>query len=188
MSENEQTLPLAVRLWFAWICFFRVIFDGRFAHRAFMVREAKALPAAPEAVRPEATVRQNPTPESPSPALQVLSLFQREGRFIDFIEQDLATFSDGEIGAVARVVHEGCRRALHGHAKLVPIRSEEEGTTVTLPEGFGPAEIKLSGDVRGTAPYRGVLRHRGWRITEVALPTPVQGHDASILCPAEVEL
>jgi hypothetical protein len=93
-----------------------------------------------------------------------------------------------EIGAVARVVHEGCRKALHAHATITPIRSEEEGATVTLPEGFSPALVKLSGNVQGSAPYKGVVRHRGWRAVDLVLPTPVKGHDSTVIAPAEVEL
>jgi hypothetical protein len=126
-----------------------------------------------------------PTPE---PALQLLALFQREGRLVDFLEQDIASFDDAEIGAAARVVHDGCRKALRAHAKLAPVRTEEEGKRVTLEAGFRPAEVKLSGNVQGTAPYTGVLRHRGWRATELTLPTPVAGYEATVIAPAEVEL
>jgi hypothetical protein len=59
---------------------------------------------------------------------------------------------------------------------------------VTLEAGYSPAEVKLIGNVSGSAPYRGVLRHRGWRAETISLPTPVAGHDASIIAPAEVEL
>lgn len=186
VSEPEQSLPLATRLWFAWICFFRVLFDGGFAERAWQAREPKALPPAPEpsqrAPKPAAE------PQNGAPALQLLALFQREGRFVDFLEQEIATFPDAEIGAVARVVHEGCRKALHEHAKLAPVRSEEEGSSVTLAAGFNPVEVKLSGKVQGAAPYKGVLRHRGWRTAGISLPTPVKGHDPNVIAPAEVEL
>ena len=175
MPEPEHSLPFATRIWFAWICFFRVLFDGAFAARAWEVREARALPPAPE-------------PPSTTPALQLLALFQREGRLVDFLEQEIAAFSDGEIGAVARVVHEGCRKALHEHVTLTPVRDEEEGKPLVLEGGFNPAEVKLSGNVQGSAPYKGVLRHRGWRATKATLPMPVAGHDPSVLAPAEVEL
>ncbi len=190
MSDPEE-LPFVTRLWFAWLCFFRVLFDGAFAARAFHAREPAALPApAPEpepkpAPKPEPARVEAPTTTS---ALQLLALFQREGRLVDFLEQEIAGFSDGEIGGVARVVHEGCRKALRGHAELAPVRSEEEGDKVTLEEGFDPAAIKLSGNVQGTAPYKGVLRHRGWRVEKFTLPVPVKGHDASVIAPAEVEL
>ncbi len=89
---------------------------------------------------------------------------------------------------MARVVHEGCRKALREHAQLAPVRLEEEGAAVVLQAGFDPAEVKLSGNLQGTAPYKGVLRHRGWRAARLTLPVPVKGHDATVLAPAEVEL
>lgn len=188
---QKQALPLLTRLWFAWICFFRVLFDGAFASRAWEAREPHALPAAPEPAR-LARSKPEPAPAASPPttdaALQLLGLFQREGRLVDFLEQEIASFSDGEIGAVARVVHEGCRKALREHAVLTPIRAEEEGVSVTLQAGFEPAEVKLSGKVQGAAPYTGVLRHRGWRARDLTLPLPVTGHDPRVIAPAEVEL
>jgi hypothetical protein len=191
VSSPDPDLPFGTRLWFAWACFFRVLLDGAFASRAWAAREPAALPPAPSEPPPPRAPKPESKPE-PKPAvdaaLQLLALFQREGRFVDFLEQDLASFSDGEIGGVARVVHEGCRKALHEHATLAPVRDEEEGARVTLEAGFNAAEVKLSGNVRGSAPYEGVLRHRGWRAAKIELPVPVKGHDASVLAPAEVEL
>jgi hypothetical protein len=199
----ETSLPFTTRLWFAWVCFFRVLFDGSFAARAWSARDAlppaeppKALepPAAkPEppketAASPEPSKPQSPKPEPLTPALQLLALLQREGRLIDFLEQDIEPFSDADIGSTVRVVHAGCRKALRSHVKITPVRAEAEDTSITLPEGYNPLEIKLSGNVKGSAPYKGILRHRGWRARDLALPTPVAGHDPSILAPAEVEL
>jgi hypothetical protein len=186
----EPDISFVTRLWFAWICFFRVLFDGAFATRAWQAREPAALPPAPEVVPVLAAAQPKPVAEAPSTtsALQMLALFQREGRLVDFLEQDIAGFGDGEIGAVARVVHEGCRKALHEHARLEPVRAEEEGKPVTLQAGFDPAEVKLSGNVQGAAPYTGTLRHRGWRAHDVKLPVPVAGHDPRVIAPAEVEL
>jgi hypothetical protein len=188
VPESEQTLPLSARLWFAWLCFFRVLFDGAFALRAWEAREPRALPPAPAPQRIEPKPPPAPEGSSTTAALQLLSLFQREGRLVDFLEQDIASFSDGDVGVVARIVHEGCRRTLREHAQLSPVRDEEEGTPVTLQAGFDPAEVKLSGNVQGAAPYKGVLRHRGWRAAEMKLPVPVKGHDATVIAPAEVEL
>lgn len=184
-------LPFVTRLWFAWLAFFRVLFDGEFASRVWGVRALPA-PAAPSAV-PAREPAPEPAPKLPEPpstdaALQLLALLQREGRLIDFLEQDVAAFPDADIGAAARVVHEGCRKALRSHATVVPLRAEEEGATVTLNEGFDPASVKLTGNVKGAPPYRGVLRHRGWRAEKLELPIAVKGHDAAILCAAEVEL
>ena len=185
--EKDQALPLLTRLWFAWICFFRVLFDGAFASRAWGVARPPELPNAP-APAPLPPPRLEPAPPAADAALQLLGLFQREGRLVDFLEQEIASFSDAEIGAVARVVHEGCRKALREHAVLTPIRAEEEGVSVTLQAGFNPAEVKLSGKVQGSAPYTGVLRHRGWRAGDLTLPVPVEGHDPRVIVPAEVEL
>lgn len=190
VSEPEP-ISFVTRLWFAWACFFRVLFDGAFAQRAWDAREPAALPPAPEPAKLEPPRPVKPAePEAPSttPALQLLALFQREGRLVDFLEQEIAGYPDAEIGGVARVVHEGCRKALREHFAVEPVRAEEEGASITLPAGFNPAEVKLSGNVAGSAPYKGVLRHRGWRAGKAALPVPVAGHDPHVLAPAEVEL
>ena len=186
----DSPLPFATRCWFAWVCFFRVLFDGAFAARAWQTREPQKLPegAPAKALRPPASEADPPRAATTDPALQLLALLQREGRFIDFIEQDIAAFPDPEIGAAARVVHEGCRKALRGHVTLAPVRTEEEGARVTLDAGFSPSEVKLSGNVAGSAPFQGTLRHRGWRASGLTLPTAVAGHDATVLAPAEVEL
>jgi hypothetical protein len=117
----------------------------------------------------------------------LLRLLQRDGRFVDFLQQDITSFADADVGAAARVVHEGCRRVLKAQAKVLPVRSENEGSTLTL-DASEVAGVKLVGEVSGKPPYRGVLRHRGWRIEELRLPTRIGGHDGSILAEAEVEL
>jgi hypothetical protein len=181
-----QPLPFLTRLWFAWVCFFLVLFDGVFAARARLARRPPAaLPAQPP---PPPVSPRAPEPPSPAPALQLLALFQREGRLVDFLKQDIASYGDGEVGAVARVVHDGCRKALESHAHIEPIRPEAEGARLELARGFDASEVKLSGRVQGEAPYRGVLLHRGWRATRLDLPVPVAGHNALVLAPAEVEL
>jgi hypothetical protein len=115
-----------------------------------------------------------------------LALLQREGRLVDFIEQDIAAFPDADIGAAARVVHEGCRRALHAHARVTSVRHEAEGARVTLEHPS--EEVKLVGNVAGAAPFRGVLRHRGWRVENLALPHLVGAQNAELVAPAELEL
>jgi hypothetical protein len=121
-------------------------------------------------------------------ALQLLGLLQREGRLIDFLMEDMSGYSDAEIGAAARVVHEQCRKALRDHVKLERIRAEAEGTQVTVPAGFSASEIRLVGQLTGAAPFRGVLVHAGWRAPEVELPKLSDGHDVRVIAPAEVEL
>ena len=183
-------MPFLTRLWFSYVCFLAVLFDGTFAARVRMIRSEQArLPAVESDSKPE----QQPDPEvprrsDPTPALQLLALLQREGRLVDFLQQTIDGFSDADVAAAARVVHEGCRRALRSQGSIEPVRTEDEGSNVVVDSGYDASAIKLTGNVAGTGPYRGTLRHRGWRATAFELPRPVAGHDASILAPAEVEL
>lgn len=134
---------------------------------------------------PEPVVLKEATPDA---ALQLLGLLQKEARFIDFIKEDITAFSDADIGVAARVVHEGCNKAVNEHFTLASVRSEQEGTKVTLPEGFDAATVRLTGNIIGTAPFTGTLVHKGWQVTGIRLPKLTSGHNAAIVAPAEVEL
>ena len=126
--------------------FFRALGDADFA--AGVARLQRGELPAPAAPVPEA----KPVPlkeTQPESALQILGLLQQEGRFIDFIEEDVAGYSDAEIGGAARVVHEGCRKALRDHLRVEPIRQESESSRVTLQEGFDASSIRLVGRVVG---------------------------------------
>jgi hypothetical protein len=124
----------------------------------------------------------------PDSALQLLGVLQREGRLIDFLQEELAGFPDAQVGAAARVVHEGCRKALAEHFEIAPVRSETEGAQITLERGFDASAVRLVGNVVGEAPFTGALTHRGWRALAVRLPRVASGHDLRVLAPAEVEL
>ena len=201
ISTDSEQLPFPTRLWFAWVCLIRVLFDGSFAARVFAQRTRSALPestvnAAHGATRraeaaagePSETPHGGAGPAAAPQALQLLALLQREGRLIDFLEQDVTAFSDADVGAAARVVHEGCRKILHRVTSVEPVRAEHEGDNVVLGKDFAPSEVVLVGNVQGAPPYRGTLRHRGWRAAGLSLPEVVGGHDPHVLAPAEVEL
>ncbi|MCA9534321.1 MAG: DUF2760 domain-containing protein, partial [Myxococcales bacterium] len=143
-----------------------------------------AKPAAPEPAPPRVSL----TDAAPDAALQLLALFQREGRFVDFLMEDVSAFTDADIGAAARVVHDGCKRALDTHFSVEPVRSDEEGASVEIAAGYDAHALRLTGNVVGEGPYRGTLAHRGWKVTDVHLPKLVAGHDSRVLAPAEVEL
>lgn len=121
-------------------------------------------------------------------AMQLLALFQSEGRLVDFIREDMAQHSDEDIGAAARVVHKGLRQAFDEHFDVAAIVSEEEGDAITVAEGFKPSEIQLLGQVTGQGPFKGTLVHQGWRVSDIRLPKVVEGRDSRILAPAQVEL
>ncbi len=134
---------------------------------------------------PEPVILKEATPDA---ALQLLSLLQKEARFIDFIKEDVTSYSDADIGVAARVVHEGCNKALNEHFSLAAIRNEQEGSKVTLSQGFDAGLVRLTGNITGTAPFTGTLIHKGWQVTKISLPKLTQGHDATIIAAAEVEL
>ena len=101
--------------------------------------------------------------------------------------EDLSAYPDAQIGAAARDVHAGCRSALQRYLTLAPVIEDDEGRTVTVDRGMDPAAVKVVGNVAGSPPYRGVLRHRGWDATRVELP-PLPASARTVLAPAEVEV
>jgi len=190
MSKSSNLPSFGSRISLAFGAFFKTLGDAQFAAR---VRDDGIGPPAPPA--PVATPARAPAPAAaplreatPDAALQLLSLFQREARLIDFTQENLSGYSDADIGAAARVVHEGCAKVLREHFTIDAVRSEAEGSRVTLPEGFDAAAVRLTGNVVGQAPFTGTLSHRGWRASSVRLPKLAEAHDAKVLAPAEVEL
>jgi hypothetical protein len=187
--DSGKPLSLLQRLSLAFGAFFGVLGDAALAARFDALRHGPmAAPAAP-AVPPAPPPPPPPLREaSPDAALQLLALLQRDARLIDFVGEELGAYDDAQIGAAARVVHEGCAKVLREHFSIVPVRSEAEGSRITLAAGFDAALVRLTGNVVGQAPFTGSLSHRGWRVTEVRLPKLAERHDARVLAPAEVEL
>lgn len=186
--------------------FFAILGNGRLASDIARLRGGEALAAdvPPKEVRIEVPVEKivevrvevpvekivekTVTAPSHTAALQLLGLLQREARFVDFVQEDTANYSDADIGAAARVVHEGCRKVLREHFTLAPVRSEAEGSRVTLAPGFDATAVRLTGNVIGQAPFTGTLGHRGWLVTEARLPQLTDDKAAAVLAQAEVEL
>jgi hypothetical protein len=166
-------IPIAFR------ALFGCLTDPALALAVERLRRPEAPRPAPPAALQEA---------QPDAALQLLGLLQREGRLVDFLQEDLAGFPDAQVGAAARVVHEGCRKALAEHFEIAPVRGEAEGARITLERGFDAGAVRLVGNVVGEPPFNGALTHRGWRVAAVRLPKVASGHDLRVLAPAEVEL
>src|SRR5439155_14440274 len=114
------------------------------------------------------------------PDLRVLAVLQRDGRLVDFLEEEIDAYSDAQIGAAVRDIHRGCRKSLHDYLTIEPIIDATEEQGVTVPSDFDPAAIRLVGNVSGPPPFRGVLKHHGWRVRSVHLPLlPVARDDSS---------
>lgn len=120
--------------------------------------------------------------------LHMLAAFQRDGRLVDFFSEDLAPYEDAQIGAAVRNIHDGCQSTLKKYLALEPVIDSEEGETVTVEEGFDPAAVKLTGNVTGSPPFKGVLRHRGWRVSKLERPKLAGGAAARVIAPAEIEI
>ena len=141
----------------------------------------------PEAPR-ETAVASPLVKTSPEPAIQMLSALQREGRLIDFLQEDITAYDDAQIGAAVRNIHAGCRTALLDQMEIHPVFRESEGASVTVPPGFDAQAIRLTGNVSGNPPFKGVLRHRGWQVEHVRLAASADEKRKWILAPAEVEI
>lgn len=166
----------------------KVLFDGLFAGK---VHAALSLPGPSAEPEPEITptvAEVEPAGRDYSSALQLLSILQREGRFVDFLKEDMGSYPDADIGAAARVVHEGCNAALKAYLEIGPVRTEQEGERVVLEPGFDPARNRVTGNVVGEPPFHGQLAHHGWRALRFELPTLTGTNEAGIIAPAEVEL
>ncbi|MGY6275554.1 DUF2760 domain-containing protein [Methylomonas sp. MgM2] len=147
--------------------------------------EIKVVEKIVQAPAPEPVILKEATPDA---ALQLLSLLQKEARFIDFVKEDVSAFSDADIGAAARVVHQGCVKVVNEHFTLAPVSQDQEGGKVTLNKGFDASSFRLTGNIVGEAPFTGTLVHKGWQVTDLRLPKLTEGHNARIIAAAEVEL
>lgn len=121
-------------------------------------------------------------------SLLLLSLLQREGRLVDFLEEDLQSYEDAQIGAAVRSIQETCKASLDRYLGLTPILEQAEGDSITVEPGFDPGAIRLTGRVAGDPPFKGILQHRGWKAARFDLPTLSGAQTPDIIAPAEVEI
>ncbi|MGP6158759.1 MAG: DUF2760 domain-containing protein [Vulcanimicrobiaceae bacterium] len=153
------------------------------------IEAVKAAPApAVEAVKTApAPIVAN---QAEAEVVSFLAMLQEKGRFVDFLMDNITPYSDAQVGAAARVVHDGCKAVLRDNFRIVPVREENEGSKVTVSAGHPADEYRLVGKISGQAPFAGTLMHRGWRTEFVKLPRVLRMGDNSLptISPAEVEL
>ncbi len=129
-----------------------------------------------------------PPPKKSGEALRLLTLLQRKGRLLDFLLEDIQAATNDQIGAGVRELHKESQTVLKEHLTLEPVLPQAEGDAVEVPVGFDPSAIRLTGNVTGQPPFRGVLKHHGWRVKDFTLAKPPEGQDEFVVAPAEVEL
>ena len=199
-DQPQPSLSFFARLWLAFLCFWRVIVSGDFARAVLPASQAYDAGTLPALLGGGTTPAALPKPEAPkapeklpperehAPALALLSMLQREGRFVDFLQENVAAYPDADVGAAARIVHEGCRKVLKQYLTLEPVLPQAEGDRVNVPVGFDANRIRLTGNVAGQPPFNGALKHHGWMTAQVRFPTVSAAMDPRVLAPAEVEL
>ena len=178
------------RILLAFRAFFNILFGGALSDatmtelglsRRAATATAKAATPAKGAAPAAAVVKTS------DGALQILSILQRDSRLIDFIMEDISAYSDDQVGAAVRGLHDQSREALSRYVALAPVIDSVEGTYAKTPGG-DPAAVKFIGNVPAGTPAGGVLRHKGWRATKVDLPALPARQDTAILAPAEIEI
>ena len=188
---DAQTTPTPMRFLLALRCFFLILFYKRLPEDAAALLPAQPKPSLPP---PEAELVEKPAPEVKADgraergAVQLLALLQREGRLLDFLQEDIDGYADDQIGAAVRDIHKNCQKAIKDHLTLEPVLAQSEGANVEVAAGFDPSAVRLTGNVTGEPPFRGTLQHHGWRVKELKLAKPPQGQDEFVVHPAEVEL
>ncbi len=123
--------------------------------------------------------------------LAFLALLQDQGRFIDFVMEDIAPYNDAQVAAASRVVHEGCAAVMREYLDISPLHGGREGDAMTVDTATDAQRYKLVGRVVGSPPYRGVVVHRGWKTAKLALPRytlPVNRSALNVITPVEVEV
>lgn len=120
--------------------------------------------------------------------LRLLSQLQHSSRLIDFLKEDISSFTDAQIGAAARKIHEDSSSCLEELVTIRPLMEQNEGDKITIPEGYDANRIKIVGKVKGGPPFTGILMHKGWKAHKRSLPKKSGGQSTEVIAPAEIEV
>lgn len=122
--------------------------------------------------------------------LTLLGSLQKKGRFLDFVQGDISQYPDAQVGAAARVVHQGCLAALQEFLKIEPIHDHKEGEMVDLRTDSQDLLYSFTGEPGDQLPRNGRLLHKGWKTRKIQLPkrsTPANP-DLLVISPAEIQI
>ena len=177
------------RITLAFRSFFNILFSGTLSDGVLnglrLTRRTAAVASKPAAApsKPAAAVS---TVRVSDGALQLLAILQRDARLVDFLMEDIAGYSDDQVGAAVRELHDQCRDSLGRAVTLEPVIDGVEGTFAKAPSA-DPNVVKFVGNVPAKPPAGGTLRHKGWRAVKTNLPA-LAGRDAAVIAPAEIEI
>jgi len=199
MTKKVKPIAFAPRFFGAFGQFFKYLSSSEYAARCQIVAsDEKFAFEVPEKIVKEVvveTVTEIKEVEAPrletvsvDGAYQLLQLMQQEARLIDFTQEDISGYTDAEVGAASRVIHQGCAKVLSQNFEIAAVSPQEENARVQVPEGYNNREYKLEGRVEGEGPFNGTLIHPGWKVVKQTLPKVMDTKDMNILAPAEVEV
>lgn len=120
--------------------------------------------------------------------IRLLGILQQSGRLVDFLKEDITGYTDEQIGAAVRKIHEDCGKSLEEIVTIRPLMDEAEGASIRVPAGYDPLSIKVVGKVKGEPPYQGTLVHKGWKAHKRSLPKKVGDQVTDVIFPAEIEV
>ena len=151
-------------------------------------KPAPAVAPPVPAAKTEPAVAQ-PSTESVAQAqvVQFLARLQEKARLVDFSMDDITPYSNEEIGAGARVVHQGCREVLKEMFDIQAVHLGDEGESLSLAADFDARAYRLVGKVPEQPPFTGIVLHRGWKTSKVVLPR-LTDTAREVIAPAEVEI
>jgi len=171
------------RIFLAFRSFFSILFSGKLADSTLAeLGVTRRQAAAPAPAAPAA-----PIARPADGALQLLAILQRDSRLLDFVMEDISSYSDDQVGAAVREFHDQCRDALARYVTLQPVIDGVEGTYAKAPSSDANL-VKFVGNVPAQPPAGGTLRHKGWKAVKIDLPALSPRQDATIVAPAEIEV
>ncbi len=153
------------------------------------IGNAQPAPTAPAQVAPAAPPAAAAKNQSGAEAVLFLSLLQEKGRFVDFLMEDVSAYSNEQVGAAARVVHQGCREVVNEAFSPGPVSPVPESSAITLEAGYDAGEFRVVGKVDGASPLNGKVVHKGWRANHIKLPRRQGNGDVTpnpVIVPAEI--
>ncbi len=178
------------RIVLAFRSFFNLLFSGALSDGVLDALRLTRRGATTS--KPSATTKTAPA-APPAPALRVsdgalqfLAILQRDARLVDFLMEDIAGYSDDQVGAAVRELHDQCRDSLRRTVVLEPVIDGVEGAFAKAPS-TDSSVVKFIGNVPAKPPAGGTLRHKGWKAVKIDLPA-LAGKDPAVIAPAEIEI
>ena len=162
---------------------FQQLLDGKLA-----LRIESTTPKTKPALASSQPVQSMSKPTR-SDAITLLAALQREARLLDIVNEPLDGFSDSQIGAAARDVLKNSGAVIERIFGVEPLTTVADGNPLATPAQFDPAQFRLTGNVTGAAPFRGIVAHHGWKATRCEIPQWTgSATDALIIAPIELEI